>query len=92
MKIIAKLCCQKIERYPSFEIVDLQAVYSPDPASENYTFAKATPVAAVRMQIDNPAALGAFEPGREYKVGFIRCKPKTDDGAEATPDRPAPCS
>ena len=54
--------------------VDLGAVYSSDPESENRSFANATPTASVSISIDagRPAA-EAFELGGEYYVDFIPC-------------------
>lgn len=53
--------------------VQLGAVYSNDPESENRSFANATPSASVQISIDagRPAAK-AFELGCEYYVDFIR--------------------
>jgi hypothetical protein len=60
--------------HPGQEIaqVNLAAVYSSDPESENYSYAKATPTANLSMTITNPEAIGFFEPGAEYVVTFER--------------------
>lgn len=52
--------------------VQLGAVYSSDPESENRSFANATPSGSVQLSIDagKPAA-SAFAQGQEYYVDFI---------------------
>lgn len=72
----AKMKCNSIaksgsEKYPNVSI-QLGAVYSSDPESENRAFANATPSAEVRMNIDpgRPAA-SAFMLEGEYYVDFI---------------------
>lgn len=71
----AKMKCNSVgktggERYPSMN-VQLGAVYSNDPLSENRVFANATPSASVNMNIDpgRPAA-SAFQLEGEYYVDF----------------------
>lgn len=53
------------------ERVTLDAVYSPDPESENAQWAKYTPSARFQMTIDNPAAFGHLSNGHEFYVDFI---------------------
>lgn len=52
------------------ERVILTAVYSPDPADENYSYSQATPSAHLTMTINNPQAFGFFEKGQEYVLTF----------------------
>ena len=54
-------------------IVCFSTVYEPDSAkdTENARFTKATPWGDIRMNIDNPVALEAFEPNKEYYVDFM---------------------
>jgi hypothetical protein len=54
----------------SGEVVDLYAVHSSDPTSENYSYSKATPNAHLNMVINNPEAFGFFTPGKQYIVTF----------------------
>ena len=37
---------------------------------EDQRFSKATPSGSLRMQVDNPAALEQFEPGKAYYLDF----------------------
>ena len=52
--------------------VTFTTVYEPDAAkdTENARFTKATPWGDIRMGIDNPAALDAFDVNKEYYVDF----------------------
>lgn len=76
MQVRAKMRCNSITKTghdpkkPQVQ-VQLGAVYSNDPESENRSFANATPSASVNLSIDAglPAA-AAFEHGREYYVDF----------------------
>jgi len=52
--------------------VHMSAVYSSDPASENYSWSQATPGGLISMQITNPAAADAFELNAEYLVEFTK--------------------
>lgn len=52
------------------ETINLHAVYSSDPNSDNAQWSKWTPAGSVQMTINNPAAFGAFEPGKEYFLDF----------------------
>ncbi|MFC5358077.1 hypothetical protein [Azospirillum himalayense] len=56
------------------EMVNLQAVHSDDPTSENAKWSKATPAGSMIMTISNPEAFGAFEPGKDY---FLDSTPVT---------------
>ena len=77
-KVRAKMVCNSItksgsERYPNVSI-NLGAVYSNDPESENRSFATATPSASLTLNID-PGRTAAlfFEQGAEYYVDLIPC-------------------
>lgn len=52
------------------ESVDLTAVYSADPNTENYSYSSATPNAHLTMTISNPQAFDFFEEGAEYVLTF----------------------
>ena len=52
------------------ETVELSAVYSSDPNSENAQWSKWTPSANFRITIKNPAAIGKLSQGHEYYVDF----------------------
>lgn len=71
--IRAKFSCGKIDKYPEnateqFETVILNAVYSSDPESENYSWSKWTPSGMLNLTITNPDAQGKFEVGKEYFI------------------------
>lgn len=97
----AKMKCNTVqttgsERHPNRNI-QLGAVYSNDPESENRSFASATPSASVMLNIDpgRPAA-HAFELGAEYYVDFTPCGVPTyryiGDGIDALETRVMVCS
>ncbi len=74
MSIVAKFKCNSVSDHKgsdgekAYETVYLSAVYSEDPAHENYSWSKLTPAGQLNLSISNPAAFGAFETGREYLV------------------------
>ncbi len=49
--------------------VRMQAAYG-DKESGNESWSKATPSAELRMFVTNPAAIAAFESGKEYYLDF----------------------
>lgn len=51
------------------ERVKLCAVHAGISPEDN-TFSKATPSAALEMQIDNPSARGVMKPGQKFYVDF----------------------
>lgn len=55
---------------PYSEMVQLNPVYSNDPQSENRQFWDATPAGTLTMWINNKAAFGLFERGKEYYLDF----------------------
>lgn len=68
--IRAKMVCESArieEEWPDSEQVELRAVYE---GHGNRSWAAATPAGTVSMQIDNKAAHGKFEVGKEYYVDF----------------------
>jgi len=66
----AKMQCVVNEDWSDGKHVVMQAVYDPDPDSENGKFFKYTPGGSVDLSIVNPAAAAAFEVGKEYFVDF----------------------
>jgi hypothetical protein len=77
MTIKAKLRCDLVEdqnygpdNTKTGEHIVLNAVYSDDPTTENYTFSQATPSATLDMAINNPNVFGAFVKDREYILTF----------------------
>lgn len=75
-RIRAKFVCHSVQDHSdqnqkkTGESVQLSAVYSSDPNSENKAWAEATPSGSLSMHINNPGAFGAFEQGREYFLDF----------------------
>lgn len=51
--------------------VKLQAVYSNDPESPNYSYSKATPSGEVTLMITNPGAFEQFAIGQTFDIDFI---------------------
>ena len=47
------------------------AVYSPDPETENYTWSKYTPFAHLEMTVTNSNLFGHFKNGQEIYLDFI---------------------
>lgn len=70
MNVRARMLCHHVDRWSTHEVVHLQAVYSQDKDSPNYSYSQATPSAELKMTITNPAAFGAFLPGVEYDLPF----------------------
>ena len=69
MKIKAKMKCDQVAKNAyGQEQVELSVVI--DGSADNASFSKATPSGHTHLTIDNPDALGAFEPGKEYFVDF----------------------
>lgn len=69
----AKFMVQKVTRFAwdtAAEEVELRAVYSTVPTSENYSWSKATPAALLTMTISNPDAVGKLELGKAYYIDF----------------------
>lgn len=65
--IVAKFKCDSVTKHAyGGEEVKFGAVYGPG----NEEWSKATPTASLEMVIDNPAAQGQFEPGKDYLVRF----------------------
>ena len=70
MIIKARFLCHEVAKGREYERVKLHAVYSSNPEAPNHTWSKATPTGSLEMQINNPAAFGAFVPGVEYDLTF----------------------
>jgi hypothetical protein len=68
----AKFSCWHVTHYGSGSVTaELHAVTGkPGEMSENANFNKATPSAELKITIDNPGAIGFFEPGKEYYADF----------------------
>jgi len=60
--------CESVLKTAFGETVKLNAVV--DGSEENKSFSNYTPSATLSMTIDNPAAIGAFVPGKSYYVDF----------------------
>lgn len=50
--------------------VKLQAVYSDDKGSPNYSFSQATPSGEISLMITNPAAFEQFAIGQTFDIDF----------------------
>ena len=72
MKVTAKFRAHYIDKQPWGTIVKMSPVYSPDPASENYSWSQATPSGEIALTITNPAAAEQFEANQEYLISFER--------------------
>jgi hypothetical protein len=70
MNIRAKVRCNITDKTDTYEALRFDAVYSSDPATENYSFSQATPALGLNMTISNPTALGQFVNGAEYYLDF----------------------
>ena len=70
----------------SAERVELQAIYSDDKNSPNYSYSQATPQAKIELLITNPDAWDAFLPGHSYDVTFEATKPAAAAGDGVTGD------
>lgn len=75
--IRAKFRCESVtptydnERVKISEHIALRAVYSSDPASENYSWSKYTPSGMLTMTIDNPTAFNQVNVGDEYYIDVV---------------------
>jgi len=71
MKVRAKMRVTAVTKTEyGAELVEPQAVYADKTNAEDNTFAKATPSASCKMQVDNEKVHGAFIPGKKYYVDF----------------------
>lgn len=73
--IRAKFVCHEIvyteqDGKRTSETVRMRAVYSDDPNHENKAWTQWTPSGSFEMTINNPAAIGKFEKGKEYFLDF----------------------
>ena len=64
-KVRAKFKCDHVANYGggTGEVTLSAVTYG---SEENEMFWKYTPAGELKMQVDNPAALKVFEPGKEY--------------------------
>lgn len=71
-KLRAKFNCQSVSKNGNTEEVHLSAVYGNDDRDneENNQFSEATPWGDLKMGVDNPAAQGFFEEGKNYYLDF----------------------
>lgn len=71
MTVVAKFKVASVaETSSDHRNVTMAAVYSSDPAHENYSWSKWTPSGSINMSITNPEAFNQFEAGAEYMVTF----------------------
>lgn len=70
----AKMSIQSVTRNGYSEIVEMNAVYGGSTNDEDNSFAKSTPSGSIKLQIDNKALHGAFNPGDTFYVDFIPAK------------------
>jgi hypothetical protein len=60
-----------------YELVSLGAVSGPD-GTDNAKWAKYTPSADFKIQINNPAAFGTLSKGHEFFVDFTPARPDAE--------------
>ncbi len=70
MAVSARMVCANVNDFGSFREVFLNAVYSADKASPNYSFSQATPQASLKIVITNPGAFEQFKPNAVYNLVF----------------------
>lgn len=75
MSLVAKFRCDSVavlsdatSEEKQSERVSLSAVYSDDPAHENYSWSKLTPAGHLSLTISNPTAFGLLEVGKQYRL------------------------
>ena len=74
-KVRAKFRCNHVTHYEggAGEVVLLAVTTG---SEENKLFWKYTPSGELKMHIDNPTALGVFEPGKEYYLDIQKADSK----------------
>jgi len=73
MTVRAKMYCERIitEKYSHGEVKTIEFTARYDQSiPEDMRFQKATPSGKITLQIDNPAAIEQFIPGKQYYVDF----------------------
>ena len=81
MAVVARFYCQSKTFYAADNgSVKLAAVCRGD---HNKEWAAATPTGTFEMTINNPHALAAFEPGREYEITLVPVRVATPDDGHA---------
>lgn len=74
MAVRAKFVCRWIDTDKAddeLKTIHLDAVYSPDPLSDNGKFWKWTPSGTIQLTTVNESAWQQFEQNKEYYVDFI---------------------
>jgi hypothetical protein len=71
----AKMQVRFVEKHENCEVLHFNAVcksggYPSDGADEDNTFAKWTPSAELKMNVNNPSLFGQFKPGDKFYVDF----------------------
>lgn len=86
IKIRAKVTVESVVTHNGIEQVRMRAVHGGDKNAEDNTYAGATPVADVTMQIDRKDAQGYFQEGSAYHLDFTAADGSDDqDGENAYP-------
>jgi hypothetical protein len=70
MNIRAKVKVVEVTLNEYSDLVKLEAVYSSDKNSENFTYSQSTPVLNLSMSVTNPTVRGVFKPGKSYLLDF----------------------
>ncbi len=68
--IRAKFRVTNIDNLNDMEVVWMEAVFSDDKTSANYSWSEATPYGTLRMNISNPLARNKFKINQEYYLDF----------------------
>ena len=68
--IRAKFRVSNMEIFDDAEVVYMEAVYSDDKTSANYSWSQFTPSGNLRMNINNPLARNKFKINQEYYLDF----------------------
>ena len=66
----AKMRVTAIAKTNYSEIVEFQAVYGGSTNAEDNSFASATPSGSIKLQIDNKALHGVYQPDDTFYVDF----------------------
>lgn len=74
MAVRAKFEVLNVEPFNEGAKITLQAVYDPDPASENGRFFKYTPSGSISLSTVNPDAASQFKPGDKFYVDFHKAE------------------
>ena len=66
----AKMSVASVLKNGYSDIIEMQAVYGGSSNAEDNTFASATPSGSIKLQIDNKALRGVYEPGDTFYMDF----------------------